>query len=147
MSFCRLGKVSLTCSQLQFVASLHRKRLGRIRQWRRRATEPRRFDKGLEGSRWRLRRTLMGFQCRFFTPRPIMAWPIGVFDRRVSAVRQVRWHSGGDSPLHKERLWALGAHWWEDVLEACRWSGATPLLYELSKLARSNTARATKAYG
>ena len=49
----------------------------------------------------------MGFECRFFTRRPMVAWPIGVFDRRVSAVRQVRWHSGGDSPLHKERLWAL----------------------------------------
>ena len=80
----------------------------------------------------------MGFECHFFTQRPVVIWPIGVFDCRVSADRPVRWRSGGDSSLHKEQLWALGANWWEDVLDACRWSAASPRLYELSKLAHSN---------
>ena len=49
----------------------------------------------------------MGFRMPFFTRRPMVAWPIGVFGRRVSAVRQVRWHSGGDSGCAKSDLGTL----------------------------------------
>ena len=90
----------------------------------------------------------MGFQCHFFTQRPMVTWPIGVFDCRVSADRPVRWHSGGDSPLHKEQLWALRTHWWEDMLDACRWSARYAHCSTMSRnWHTATTARLTKAAG
>jgi hypothetical protein len=56
----------------RIVASLHRKRLGARKLGRRRELRAEAFSiRRLEGSRWRLRRTLaMGIECRFGTGKP-----------------------------------------------------------------------------